>query len=151
MKSGRSDSWFSETTTLLRVGAGIDRRGQEEAEGAATGGDEASVWSDSVGPVGLSRRDGTGGGHQGPPIRMHRGVKIELIFQNRVENVSQLVASQVCHAGRSGLGQASREFTASSLGILSAYRRRQQAKRLLNDLNIIRTLVSLTCGFWDDT
>ena len=139
-----------ETTTVLRVGAGFDRRGQEEVEGAAAGGDEASVRSDTVGPVGLSRRDGAGGGHQGPPIRMHRGVKIKVIIQNRVENFNHF-ALQVCHAGRSGLGQASREFTASSLGILSAYRRRQQAKRLLNDLNIIRTLVSLTCGFWDET
>ena len=85
---------------------------------------------------------------------MHRGVKIKVIIQNRVENFNHF-ALQVCHAGRSGLGQASREFTASSLGILSAYRRRQQAKRLLNDLNIIRTLVSQTgakCGkpFWDE-
>ena len=66
-----------ETTTVLRVGAGFDRRGQEEVEGAAAGGDEASVRSDTVGPVGLSRRDGAGGGHQGPPIRMYRGVKID--------------------------------------------------------------------------
>ena len=48
---------------------------------------------------------------------------------------------QVCRSGRLGLGQASQEFTASSLGILSAFRRRQQARKLLNDLSIIRTLV----------
>ena len=74
-KSGKSVSWFLETTTVLRVGAGIDRRGQEEAEGAAAGGDEESLWSDSVCPVGLPRGDGTSGGHQGPPLRMHRGAK----------------------------------------------------------------------------
>ena len=139
--AGKSDSWFSETTTVLRAGAGIDRRGQEEAEGAAAGGDEESLRSDSVCPVGLPRGDGSSGGHQGPPLWMHRGPKSKVIS---VANLNQLVDLQVCHAGRSGLGQASREFTASSLGILSAYRRRQQAKRLLNDLNIIRTLVSQT-------
>eukprot|EP00095_Tigriopus_kingsejongensis_P008145 snap_masked-scaffold196_size269943-processed-gene-1.9 protein:Tk08145 transcript:snap_masked-scaffold196_size269943-processed-gene-1.9-mRNA-1 annotation:"coiled-coil domain-containing protein 132" len=46
----------------------------------------------------------------------------------------------VCRLGREGLAQARAEFTGSSLGILAAYRRRQQTQQLLNDLNIIRTL-----------
>ncbi|XP_059085290.1 syndetin-like isoform X2 [Tigriopus californicus] len=47
---------------------------------------------------------------------------------------------KVCVQGRHGLSQARAEFTGSSLGVLAAYRRRQQTQQLLNDLNIIRTL-----------
>ena len=53
----------------------------------------------------------------------------------------------VCRQGRQGLTQARKEFTASSLGILAAYRRRQQAQKLLDDLNIIRTLVRKGAAF----
>lgn len=47
---------------------------------------------------------------------------------------------KVCIQGRHGLSQARAEFTGSSLGVLAAYRRRQQTQQLLNDLNSIRTL-----------
>jgi hypothetical protein len=53
-------------------------------------------------------------------------------------------ALAACTKGRTGLAQARQEFTGSSLGILAAYRRRQQTVRLLHDLNIIRTLVRTT-------
>jgi ribosomal protein S18 acetylase RimI-like enzyme len=67
----------------------------------------------------------------------------------RVDEIQQKLTGciQICRTGRFGLGQASQEFTASSLGILSAYRRRQQAKKLLNDLSIIRTLVSVLFNY----
>ena len=47
----------------------------------------------------------------------------------------------VCKMAREGLSTASGDFTSSSLGILAAYRRRQQIQKLLHDLNIIKTLV----------
>ena len=43
-------------------------------------------------------------------------------------------------AGRSGLDRARQDFAKSSLGILAAYKRRQRAASLLQDLEIIGTL-----------
>ena len=47
---------------------------------------------------------------------------------------------QSLQKGREGLFQARKRFTASSLGILAAYRRRQRAQTLLDNLNVITTL-----------
>ena len=52
--------------------------------------------------------------------------------------------------GRNGLNQSRIQYTGSSLGILSAYKRRQRAAALVHDLSIISTLVSskhTTCDF----
>ena len=63
------------------------------------------------------------------------------------ENVRKLqqevaFALQSVQRGREGLGLARNKSTASSLGILAAYRRRQRARILLDNLVIISTLKS---------
>ncbi len=66
-----------------------------------------------------------------------------------MENVQKLetdlaTALGAVRKGRSGLDEARKKFTASSLGILAAYKRRQRTRTLLNNLVIISTLVSKT-------
>ena len=69
---------------MLRVRASIDRRGPQEVEGAAIGGDEASVWSDLVGSYGVPPGDGTGGGHRGSPLGVHRGARMYRICSDEL-------------------------------------------------------------------
>lgn len=52
------------------------------------------------------------------------------IFLSAIESVRK---------GRQGLLEARKKFTASSLGILAAYRRRQRAQALLDNLVVIST------------
>ena len=64
-----------------------------------------------------------------------------------MENVRRLeadvvIALDAVQRGRLGLDAARRKFTASSLGILAAYKRRQRSRILLNNFVIISTLVS---------
>ena len=61
------------------------------------------------------------------------------------ENVRKLesdveVALKTVKRGRKGLDVSKNKFTTSSLGILAAYRKRQRARILLNNLKIISTL-----------
>ena len=60
----------------------------------------------------------------------------------KVETIKQELSStlKAVQQGREGLLQARQRFTASSLGILAAYRRRQRAQTLLDNLNVITTL-----------
>ena len=60
------------------------------------------------------------------------------------ENVRKLdndltFAIESVRKGRQGLLEARKKFTASSLGILAAYRRRQRAQALLDNLVVIST------------
>ena len=50
---------------------------------------------------------------------------------------------KISRSGRHGLSRSRIQFTGSSLGILSAYKRRQRAAALVHDLSIISTLVSV--------
>ena len=60
---------------------------------------------------------------------------------------SSIICSNVIvsflRSGRNGLSRARIQFTGSSLGILSAYKRRQRAAVLVHDLSIISTLVGV--------
>lgn len=50
---------------------------------------------------------------------------------------------EICRIGRTDLNLAKKQFTTASLGILANYQKRQVVQDLLNNLNTIKTLVSV--------